>query len=109
MRALLVVLMLLVGCVDDPDTPIEHVDYITFTQQGVFREYIDAPFVAGECAFDVLGDNPPLHEEVICWAYGPTGRAKRVSKGSCTWYHPRQHWAVDYCDDCPISAITDPP
>jgi hypothetical protein len=193
---------LLVGCLDDGDGPIEHVDYITFKQQGVFREYIDAPFVAGECAFDVLAENPPrawmmgpgasynfvagtdadlapypnpmlprkatpdgrldkrfwtafaggpwnsigiqaepklkfrasmdprkvyprstvfvwqptgrgemwwssavLHEEVVCWAYGPTGREKRVSKGSCTWYHPRQHWAVDFCDDCPLPAV----
>jgi hypothetical protein len=194
---------LLVGCLDDGDGPIEHVDYITFKQQGVFREYIDAPFVAGECAFDVLAENPPrawmmgpgasynfvagtdadlapypnpmlprkatpdgrldkrfwtafaggpwnsigiqaepklkfrasmdprkvyprstvfvwqptnkgemwwssavLHDEVMCWAHGPTGRPKRVSKGSCTWYHPRQHWAVDFCDDCPLPAVT---
>jgi hypothetical protein len=195
------------GCIsDDGGAPIEHVDFITFKQPGVFREYIDAPFVSGECAFDVLADNPPhawmmgpgasynfhagtdadlapypnfmlpravapdgridkrfwtafaggpwmsigikaepglkfratmdprkqyprmswfvwqptdrgempwssavLHEEALCWAYGSTGRPRKVGKGSCAFYHPRQHWSVDYCDDCPLPASAPDP
>lgn len=49
-----------------------------------------------------------LSEEVICWAFSSTGTAHKVSKGSCVFYHPRSHWSVDECDDCPLPAITYP-
>jgi hypothetical protein len=50
-----------------------------------------------------------LRDEVLCWAYGDTGVAHKVSKGECVFWHPRKHVGVDFCDDdCPVPAVTNP-
>jgi hypothetical protein len=42
--------------------------------------------------------------EVRCFRYGLNGQEVPVGPGACAWYHPRVHWRVVSCDDCPIPA-----
>jgi hypothetical protein len=45
--------------------------------------------------------------EVRCYRYSLNGRELPVAPATCVQYHPRVHWRVRSCDDCPIPAVTD--
>lgn len=45
--------------------------------------------------------------EVRCFKYGLNGNERPVGGATCVNYHPRMHWRVVGCDDCPLPAGED--
>jgi hypothetical protein len=47
-----------------------------------------------------------VHDESVrCWKWNERGTAKRTDRLTCLGFHPRTHWRVDPCDDCPLPAV----
>lgn len=44
--------------------------------------------------------------EVRCYKHTLNGYERPVGADTCIYYHPRMHWRITTCDDCPIEAVT---
>lgn len=45
--------------------------------------------------------------EARCFKYTVNGFERPVAFDRCVHYHPRKHWRVTACDDCPLPAVSE--
>jgi hypothetical protein len=45
--------------------------------------------------------------EVRCFKYSLNGFEQPVHPADCHWFHPRMHWHVNGCGNCPVPAASD--
>jgi hypothetical protein len=65
--------------------------------------YIWCP-AAGQC---MTWPTAVRRGEVRCYRFTLNGYEQSVGERDCLYHHPRMHWRVTSCDDCPVPATTD--